>query len=142
MSPPIVLRTVARVLVTVFPLVAVFLLVRGHDFPGGGFIAGLVAATAVILFAIAFEPASARRLLRIDPGALIVAGVAVALASGLPALLLGQPFMTGQWGELNLAGLARVKVGTPLMFDVGVFLTVVGATLIILLALEEESEWR
>jgi len=116
-------------------LFSVFLLLRGHNEPGGGFVGGLVAASAFALYAVAYDTAAARRTLGIDTLTLIGLGLLVALGSGLIGLVLGQPFMTGQWGDYNVPLLG--KVGSPLLFDIGVYLVVIGATLTIIFALAE-----
>ena len=136
MDSPI-LRSGTRFLVPLMLLFSLFLLVRGHNEPGGGFVGGLVAAAAFALVLLAEGLARARRLLRLDPPALIASGLLVALASGVPALLAGQAFMTGAWLKTPLPVLG--KVGTPVVFDVGVYLVVLGITLAILFGLAEEE---
>jgi multicomponent Na+:H+ antiporter subunit A len=133
----LILRTATRFLITLLFLASLFLLWRGHNEPGGGFIGGLVAAGALALYLIAFGEAAVRRLLHVEPRALLSLGLGVALVSGLVALLAHEAFMTGQWITVPLGeGLAPLKLGTPLLFDVGVFLVVIGFTLTIILALE------
>jgi multicomponent Na+:H+ antiporter subunit B len=134
----VILRTSARLLLTLLLLFAVFLLLRGHNEPGGGFVGGLVAAAAFTLYAIADGPAATRRALRIDPRSLIAVGLLVAVASGALALVDREPFLTAQWATLRLPGLPEVSLSTPLAFDIGVFLVVLGVTLTIILALAEE----
>lgn len=134
----LILRTSARLLLTVLLLFAIFLLLRGHNEPGGGFVGGLVAAAAFALYAIGDGPTAARRALRIDPRSLIALGLLVALGSGVLSLLMGNQFLTSWWGKLELPGLPPVSLGTPLLFDAGVFLAVLGVTLTIILALVEE----
>jgi len=115
-------------------LVSLMLLWRGHNLPGGGFIGGLVAASAAVLVALAFGTTRARALLRVSPLALLAGGLGIAACAGLVGLFHGEPFLTGNWifpGELPL--------GTPLLFDVGVFLTVLGAVLHMLLGLLERE---
>ena len=135
---PLILPTAARLLLPLLLLFSVFLLLRGHNLPGGGFAAGLVAAAAFALYAIASDVPAARRALGVAPRALLGGGLLVALASGLLPVLGGRPFLTGLWGYLSLPGIGRVDVGTPLLFDVGVYLVVVGMTLTIVLSLAEE----
>ncbi|MEN9934804.1 MAG: Na(+)/H(+) antiporter subunit [Chloroflexota bacterium] len=133
----LILRTATRFLVTLLLLFSIFLLLRGHNEPGGGFIGGLVAAGAFVLYGLAYDEAAARRALRLDTRALIGIGLLVAIGSGLIPTLLGQPFLTGVWGYLPLPG-EPVELGTPVLFDIGVYLTVVGVTLTIALAMAEE----
>jgi multicomponent Na+:H+ antiporter subunit B len=132
-----ILRTTSRLLITLFLLFSIFLLVRGHNEPGGGFVGGLVAAGAFVLHAIAYDVRAARRALRVDPALLIPIGLLLAAGSGLPALFGGEPFMTARWGGIG-GGVMHIELGTPLVFDVGVYLVVVGITLVIILSLAEE----
>lgn len=134
----LILQTATRFLLPLLLLFSFFLLLRGHNSPGGGFVGGLVAAAAFALYALAFDVTAARQLLRIDPRQLIAIGLLVALGSGVVAWLARQPFMTGQWFSLTLPGVGPVHLGTPLFFDMGVYLVVVGVTLTIILALAEE----
>jgi multicomponent Na+:H+ antiporter subunit B len=115
---------------------AVFLLLRGHNEPGGGFVGGLVVAAAFVLYAIAYGVDAGRRALLVDPSTLLGIGLLVALASGIPAVLLGRPFLTAMWATIGSAP-AVVDVGTPLVFDVGVFLAVIGVVLTIVFTLAE-----
>jgi multisubunit Na+/H+ antiporter MnhB subunit len=117
-------------------LFAVFLLLRGHNEPGGGFVGGLVVAAAFVLYAIAYGVEAARRALLVEPSVLLGAGLLVAVGSGLPAVLFGLPFMTALWATAG-DGSFVLDVGTPLFFDVGVFLAVIGVVLTIVFTLGE-----
>lgn len=132
----LILSTATRYLLPLLLLFSVFVLLRGHNEPGGGFVGGLVAAAALALYAIAYGVAAARQMLRIDPRALIGVGLLIAIGSGLLSAARGLPFLTGLWVERELPLLG--KVGTPLLFDVGVFLVVIGVVLTIIFALSEE----
>lgn len=134
----LILSTTTRLLLPLLLMFSIFLLLRGHNEPGGGFVGGLLAAAAFALNAIAYGVAAARRLLIIDPRALIGAGLLVAAGSGAVSLILRQPFMTGQWGALEHPTLGKLEIGTPLLFDVGVYLVVLGVTLTIIFSLAEE----
>lgn len=131
----LILSTAIRYLVPLLLLFSIFLLVRGHNEPGGGFTGGLVAAVAFELYAIAEGTPKVRELLRIKPLELIGVGLAIAVGSGLLSLFIGDPFMTSLWSsELPLLG----KIGTPVIFDLGVYLTVIGVVLTVMLSLAEE----
>lgn len=132
----LILLTATRYLVPVLFLFALFLLTRGHNEPGGGFVGGLVAGSAFALYAIAHSSYEARRLLRAPTRTLISVGLLVALGSGLIALFYRKPFLTGIWGGIELPVLG--KVGTPSLFDIGVFITVLGVVLQIVFELMEE----
>lgn len=128
----VILKTATHLMVGLMLVFAVYVLLRGHHEPGGGFSAALLAGTAFALFAITEGADQVRRAIRIRPAAMAMTGLALAVASGLPALFTGAPFLAGIWWHLN-----GFSVGTPLIFDMGVFLAVLGAILSILLALEE-----
>ena len=135
----LILKTTTTLFMPIFLLFSVFLLLRGHNSPGGGFVGGLMAAAAVSLYALAFSPQAARRLLRVDPLALIGIGLLVAAASGVLALGGGRPYMTGMWTTLALIGADDIHVGSPLLFDAGVYLVVVGVVATVVLTLAEEE---
>ena len=117
-------------------LFAVFLLLRGHNQPGGGFVGGLVVAASFVLYSIAFGVDAARRALLVRPSTLLGIGLLVALLSGLPGIVAGQAFMTAIWTTVA-AGSTAIAVGTPLVFDIGVFLAVIGVVLTIVFTLAE-----
>lgn len=135
----VILTTATAYLLPLLLLFSVFLLLRGHNEPGGGFAGGLVAASSFALLATGSGVEAARRALRVDPRTLIAAGLLVALASGVPGVLGGEPYMTGVWWTIGLPGGASFDLGTPLVFDIGVYLAVIGTVLVIVFALEEEE---
>jgi multisubunit Na+/H+ antiporter MnhB subunit len=108
-------------------------LYRGHNAPGGGFIGGLLAASAYIIYGLAFNLQKAREKLVIEPAWLVATGLLLAAGSGVLGLLSKKPFLTGLWIQLF-----SIKLGTPLLFDIGVYLVVVGIILTILFTLMEE----
>ena len=134
---PLILRTATRYLVPLLVLFSLFLLWRGHHEPGGGFVGGLVGATAFVLVGLGEGPAAARRLLRVSPARIVPAGLGLSAAVGTWALLTGRPFLTGLWSDADPGQVAGL--GTPLVFDLGVYLTVMGVVLSILLALMEDA---
>lgn len=133
----LILRTTVNLLFPVLLLFSFFIFLRGHNEPGGGFIAGLVAAAAFALQSIAYDIKKARHHLRGAPRTLIGLGLLSALASGLIGLLNGEAFLQGIWGVEIPWPEEPLKLGTPLLFDIGVFLTVIGVTLTMVFALEE-----
>lgn len=131
----LILSTTARAIMPLTLVFSVFLLMRGHNAPGGGFVGGLVAAAAFALASLADGVDAARHALRVEPRTLMALGVATMLASGLAGPATGGAFLEGRWLELRLPVIG--KIGTPLLFDVGVYLAVVGVALTLLFALEE-----
>ena len=130
----LILREAARLLVAVMLMFSIFMLLRGHNEPGGGFIGGLIAAIAFSLYALASGPQAVRAAMRVDPRALAMVGLGLAVLSGLIALVEPAPFLSGVWTVVG-----GVKIGTPLLFDLGVFFTVVGSAVTVLLSLSEEA---
>lgn len=133
----LVLSTAARLLLPLMLVFSVFLLLRGHNEPGGGFAGGLVAAAAFALYSIAEGVERARDLLRADPRSLIAAGLGLALLSGLVGVVGGGEFLHGSWLTTPIPGIG--KIGTPVVFDAGVYLLVLGMALLILFTLAEEE---
>ena len=127
-----ILRVTSRALKPLLIVFSIFVLLRGHNEPGGGFVGGLLAAAGFALQAISFGVAAARRALRVSPQSLIAAGLSTAALGGTVALIEGEPFLTGRWFG------GGWKLGTVLMFDIGVYLVVVGSVLLILFSLAEE----
>lgn len=133
-----ILRTATEFLRPLLLLFSVFLLLRGHHEPGGGFVGGLIAASAYVLHAIAYDARSARRVLRVEPHQLMGAGLLLAVGSGSLSFFKEAPFMTGFWWKFEAPFLGRLEIGTPLIFDAGVYVVVLGFTLMIFLNLIEE----
>ena len=124
-----VLRTAARLLSPLLAALSVIIMLRGHNEPGGGFIGGLVLAMALLLPAFV-DQATPRLNLWVDPQRLIGLGWLIALLCPLSSLLAGQDFFESVWlGSIWLPVVGKVGIGTPLFFDLGVFLTVAGVTL-------------
>lgn len=136
MQRSFLLSVAVRYLMPLMLIFSVFLLLRGHNEVGGGFVGGLVASSALMLYGIAVSPAALHRLLPLEPRLLVSMGLLLALFSGLIPLLAGQPFMTGLWLKTILPVIG--KVGTPLLFDMGVYFVVIGVMLWILLTLAED----
>lgn len=135
----IILRTATRYMFPPLLIFSVYLLLRGHHLPGGGFVGGLFAGSAFSLYALAYGVDSARRLLRVDARDITAIGLAIALCSGLPALLTSHPYLTGTWWKIPLPSGAIFDLGTPVIFDIGVYLVVFGVLLTLVFALGEEE---
>jgi multicomponent Na+:H+ antiporter subunit B len=136
----VLFNVAARLLCPVFFILSLMVLYRGHNQPGGGFIGGLLAASGVILVVLAIGRGAVVERGWFRPGVWMGAGLLLALASGLPALAVGEPFMTGQWlPAFSLPVLGTVHLGTPLIFDVGVYLVVIGFTCLSIVELSEDT---
>ena len=133
----IILRTASEYLLPVLILFSIFILLRGHYLPGGGFIGGLIAAIAFVLHAFANGLKNTKTLLRIHPGFLMPVGLMVAFISAMSPIFFDLPLMTGLWASESIPVIG--SVGSALFFDTGVYLVVVGSVITIILTISEAS---
>ncbi|HLR46423.1 MAG TPA: MnhB domain-containing protein [Deinococcales bacterium] len=131
-------RTLSTPIVFVLVALGFHFFLRGHNAPGGGFIAGLIVAVAALITRMAAQ----RGLLLVRPLVLIPAGLLLAAISGSAPLLFGQPFLKGWHGSVTLPLFGQVELSSALAFDGGVFLVVIGATITIIDLLADDSELR
>lgn len=132
-----IFRAIGSLLFFLINVFSIYLLLRGHNLPGGGFIGGLGSALSLIMLSLAFGVQRTQQILRVDPVRLALTGLSVALATALLPLLFGEPFLRHFHLKLTAVPVfGTLELGTPLLFDVGVFLVVVGvaAKLIFVLA--------
>jgi len=132
--PSLILTAVVRIFFAIMIAGSVWVLLRGHNEPGGGFIGGLVGAAGFAVLALALGVETARRALVFHPVVLMGAGLAVAFVSGVPGILTDGSFLTHQWGSL-----LGVKLGTTIIFDLGVYMVVVGGVLSFMFRLYAED---
>ncbi|MEF2550510.1 Na+/H+ antiporter subunit B [Aurantimonas sp. A2-1-M11] len=134
----VIFRFTAPYLTSLMVLFSIFVLLRGHNEPGGGFIGGLIAASAFAIYGIACGVAPVRRAMYFHPMAIAGCGLMLAVLAGVVSLVTGVEFLTGVWSFPAILG-GDVGISTPLFFDIGVYLVVVGAISTIGLALEERE---
>ena len=130
---------IARLLFPVIGVVAMYLLLRGHDLPGGGFAAGLTASIAIILQYMTGGIEWTEDHLRVRPLRWMGAGLLLACGTGLAAWLFGRPFLTSYFAYADLPVVGEVPAASALLFDIGVFALVVGSTVLMLIALAHQS---
>ena len=135
-------QTAARYILALMIPVSLFLLLRGHNSPGGGFIAGLGAGSAIFFYAVAHGTGKAAEKLRIRPVILCATGLFLCLVAAAAGILADGAVLKSYWLELATGLFGKIKAGTPLLFDTGVYLTVTGSFLMIVLTLIEEYEWK
>jgi multicomponent K+:H+ antiporter subunit A len=140
---PLMLQLAARLLLPFATLVSIYLLLRGHNLPGGGFIAGLVLAIALMLMRLAhgpqWPPARAARRGHDDYRRWLGGGLAIAVATGAASWWLGSPFLTSSYDYPWLPGVGGVPLASAAVFDLGVYLVVVGGTMVMLLSIARLS---
>jgi multicomponent K+:H+ antiporter subunit A len=134
MHPPI-MAALTRLLLPLALLVSFFIFLRGHNLPGGGFIAGLITAIALIMQYLANGVDWTHRRLTSNLHPVIGAGLTIALLTGLASLLFGYPFLTSTFAHVHWPIVGDFEIASAMAFDLGVYLVVVGATLLILVHL-------
>ncbi|SFB92340.1 multicomponent Na+:H+ antiporter subunit B [Parapedobacter composti] len=133
-----ILKTASSYLLPILLLFSIFILLRGHYLPGGGFVGGLIASIAFVLHSFTHDTEATLQLLRIHPRALIPVGLGVSALSMFVPFLGGLPVMTGLWFDepVPVIGL----IGSALVFDLGVYLVVIGVVLTVLFTISQYSE--
>jgi len=122
----------SRFLAWPFFIISLWILYRGHNLPGGGFIGGLIGASGFLFFDLSGYGRPERGLFSFKPLSFLSVGLSLAILSGLPGLLTGAGFLKAFWlPGFSLPLLGSVHLGTPLIFDVGVYLTVIGFILLL-----------
>ena len=138
------LRTAARLVLPMALVVSAYIFWRGHGLPGGGFIAGLITAVALVVQYMALGQARAEALLHGAAGRRftrwIGAGLGIAGLTGVGAFALGRPFLTSAHGHPVVPVLGELPLATAALFDLGVYITVVGATMLMLSVLGAASK--
>ena len=132
---PMMFVVATRIMLPFAMLVGVYLYLRGHNMPGGGFVAGLVFAIALVMQYLASGHGWTAGRQRVPYHRLIGAGVLVATATGLGSMLLGRPFLTSSFTHVHLPPLEDFELATAALFDLGVFLCVLGAVMLVLASL-------
>jgi multicomponent K+:H+ antiporter subunit A len=139
LSSPLLLVVASRWLLPLALVVSIYILLRGHNAPGGGFVAGLITSVALVLQYIAHGTVSAAARLRLDYGRLAATGLLVAGATGIAAWAFGKPFLTSAHAEPVVPGLGALALASVALFDVGVYLGVVGTTMLAIVSLATAS---
>ena len=133
-----ILKTASSYLLPILLLFSIFILLRGHYFPGGGFVGGLIVAIAFVLHSFTHDTGSTLKLLRIHPSTLIPVGLGMAALSMFAPMLAGQPVMTGLWFDQPIPVIGLI--GSALFFDIGVYVVVIGVVLTILFTISQYGE--
>jgi multicomponent K+:H+ antiporter subunit A len=127
---PLMLTTAARLLLPFALMIAVYIFLRGHNQPGGGFIAGLIAAAALVMQYMGEGLERTLSRMRIDFARLLAAGILIAAGTGVASLVAGAPFLTSTHGHPHVPLIGEIPLASVIAFDLGVFMTVLGATML------------
>jgi len=134
----IILKTASTYLLPILLLFSIFILLRGHYYPGGGFVGGLIAAIAFVLHGFTYGVDSTLKLMPVHPGALIPIGLGLSALSMFLPVFFGKPVMSSMWLPTPVPVIGMI--GTTLFFDIGVYLVVIGVVLTILFSISQYSE--
>jgi len=135
----LIFRTAAPYISSLMLLFSIFVLLRGHNEPGGGFIGGLIGASAAAVYGIAYGVPAVRKALYFHPMAISGSGLLLAALSGVFSIFHNMPLLTGIWGSIELLG-TTLDIATVITFDIGVYLVVLGSFASIALGLEERDD--
>jgi multicomponent K+:H+ antiporter subunit A len=136
---PMMLEMVSQSLLPLALLISAYIFLRGHNLPGGGFIAGLITSVAIIQQYMAHGVNWIKPRLRVDYQWLIAGGILIATATGLGSWLFDRPFLTTWFDHFNLPWVGEFELASAMLFDLGVYFTVIGATMLILANLGKVS---
>lgn len=135
----VILQIAARYLKWLLLVFAVLALFRGHNHPGGGFIGGLMAGLAIVYEGFAYNAFQVKERLKDRPERYIAGGLFAILLSFIPSLFRGETLMTGVWVKIPIPLGESIKLGTPFLFDTGVFFVVIGVTLLFVFSLTQKQ---
>ncbi|WP_079529999.1 Na(+)/H(+) antiporter subunit B [Halobacillus hunanensis] len=136
----LILRTTTSLIAFILFGFSAYLFFAGHNAPGGGFIGGLMAAAALVLMYMAYGLKAMEKVIRVNFRYMIFTGLLIAVATGVGSFIFGEPFLSHTFAYFQLPVLGRTELATALLFDLGVYLTVIGISMTIILAVAEDRE--
>ncbi|HIV73625.1 MAG TPA: Na(+)/H(+) antiporter subunit B [Candidatus Pseudogracilibacillus intestinigallinarum] len=134
----LILKVTSSLIVFILLGFAVYLLLAGHNSPGGGFVGGLTTTAAVLLMFMAYGEEQVNKIIRINYIQFIPLGLLVAILTGLGSLLFNVPFLTHTFGTFTIPLVGEVELATAMLFDLGVYFTVFGSTMTIILTIASD----
>jgi len=141
MISSVILQLASKYIKYLMVFFSIFILLRGHNYPGGGFIGGIVAGTGILFDALANSASIAYKKLYVKPMNIIAIGILVAFIAAITGLLSAEPLFTGIWIKPELPIFGEIKLGSPLLFDTGVYLVVTGSFVTMFFTIMEEIKW-
>ncbi|MFD1360464.1 Na(+)/H(+) antiporter subunit B [Lentibacillus salinarum] len=135
----LILRTTTSLIAFILLGFSIYLLFAGHNSPGGGFIGGLMTSAAIVLMYMAYGVGVLEKILPINYRTMVPIGLLVATGTGIGSFLFKQPFLSQTFGHFQFPILGELELATAMLFDLGVYLTVLGVTLTIILTIAEDQ---
>ncbi|WP_416149281.1 Na(+)/H(+) antiporter subunit B [Salipaludibacillus sp. HK11] len=138
-NTPVQLHVITRIVAFIILAFSVYLFFAGHNNPGGGFIGGLMTATALILLYLSFDLKTIKRVIPFNYAKIIASGLLLAIGTGMISMLLGLPFLKQFFKYYTVPILGEIELTTALPFDLGIYLVVVGFSLLVILTIAEDD---
>lgn len=135
----LILRTTSSLIIFIMLGFAVYLLLAGHNSPGGGFVGGLTTSAAIVLMYMAYGEKVVKKIIPINFQFFIPLGLLIATLTGLGALLFNVPFLTHTFGVFHIPFIGEIELATAMLFDLGVYFTVFGSMMTIILTIAEDQ---
>ncbi|SHS02632.1 NADH:ubiquinone oxidoreductase subunit 5 (chain L)/multisubunit Na+/H+ antiporter, MnhA subunit [Mycobacteroides abscessus subsp. abscessus] len=135
----LILQTVTKVILFIILLFSIHLFFAGHYYPGGGFIGGLMTAGALVLLLLAFDMKTVANILPVNYRIMTAIGLLFSIGTGAGALLFNVPFLTHAFNDVYLPLLGKTSLHTAVLFDIGVYLVVIGVTMTIIQTIGEDE---
>lgn len=135
----IILQTITKVTLFVIVLFSVYLFFAGHYTPGGGFIGGLMTSGAIVLLLLAYDLKTVQKMLPVDFKIIAALGLLFAAGTGTGALFFNKPFLTHAFGDIYIPFIGKTSLHTATIFDLGVYLVVIGVTMTIIQTIGESE---
>ncbi|MCA0969037.1 Na(+)/H(+) antiporter subunit B [Halobacillus litoralis] len=134
----IILRTTTTLIAFILLGFSIYLFFAGHNNPGGGFIGGLMTSAAFVLMYMAYGVKAMQKILPINFRLMLTVGLTIAVATGIGSFMFGEPFLSQSDAYFQLPVLGKTHLATALLFDLGVYLTVIGVTMTIILTIASD----
>jgi multicomponent Na+:H+ antiporter subunit B len=138
-NTPVQLHVITRIVAFIILAFSIFLFFAGHNNPGGGFIGGLMTASALVLLFLSFDIKTIKKVLPFNYAKIIASGLLLAVLTGMVGMFLGRPFLKQFFDYYQIPILGETELTTALPFDLGIYLVVVGFTLLVILTIAEDD---
>jgi len=133
----IILQTITKIVVFIIMIFSLYLFFAGHNAPGGGFIGGLMTSSAIVLLLIAYDVKTVKKILPVNYIMMTAVGLFIAVMTGVGSFIFSVPFLTHTFGHFHLPVLGDTELATAVLFDLGVYLVVIGVTMTIIQTIGE-----
>ncbi len=135
----VMLHSITKIVTFIILAFSIYLFFAGHNNPGGGFIGGLMTAGALLLMYVSFDLKTMKKIIPFNYTFMIALGLLISLGTGISSMFLGYPFLTQFFDYFDLPILGNTELATAVLFDVGIYLVVVGIAILAILTIAEDD---